>query len=569
VAERQRFLADALAGPSPCWRGLEAALRAIILTTYVTRPAVAAALGIDDRCLDHSPPRDGPRLSPRAHPEIRGDVRLGADVVVVGSGAGGAVVAKELAERGLGVVVVEEGAYFTRADFAGPALGRVRRLYRDGGLSVALGRPLVPIPLGRAVGGTTVVNSGTCFRAPAAVLRAWESRWGIDGASPGAMAPLYARVEQTINVQPVPEALLGANARVFRRGVEALGLHARPIHRNVVGCRGCGTCPLGCPSDAKQAMHLSYLPRAESAGARIYARCRVREILVERGRASGIRAEILDEAEVVHGRLTVRADAVVLAAGAIHTPLLLLETGLARRGGAVGAGLRLHPAVSVSAVFDEDVFAWRGTLQPLFVDDYQESHGILIEVTAPVPGLSPIAVHAIGGEAKAAVAAYPRIASTGLFVTDTASGRVRRFPGGRPLLTYQLHPEDARRLAFGIGVAARIFFAAGAREVHTGIAGVRPLTHPRELQDLQEPVRPSVLSVAGFHPVGTAAMGRDVRRCPVQPSGETRLLPHLWIADGSIFPDCPGVNPQLTIMAMATRIAVRIAERLGAGDGDA
>lgn len=575
-SERAAFLERAAAA-RPLRRGLLMAFKTLCVAAYTSHPDVARAIGLQDGCLDEAPPREGPRLHPRLHPEIGGELDERVDVVVVGSGAGGAVVAKELAERGLSVAVVEEGAYFTRDDFTGPLLARMQRLYRDRGMTLALGSPAIPVPLGKAVGGTTVVNSGTCFRAPDAVLRDWASRHGIEGAAPEAMAPLYERVERTLSVRPVPEELLGENARVFRRGVVALGLHGAPIRRNIVGCRGCGVCALGCPSDAKQAMHLSYLPRAEAAGARIYARCRVRRILVERGRAAGVEAEILPEerhgsgsASGPRGRLRLRADAVVLAAGAVHTPLLLMENGLAPRGGAVGRGLRIHPALGVTAVFDEDVYGWRGTLQSYVMDDYQESDGLLFEVTSPLPGLSAASLPGVGAAAKQALADYRKIACVGLFVAETSQGRVQRLPGGAPLLRYALDANDTRRLVRGVAVAARVFFAAGARSVNSGLAGVPPLGHPREIEELEaRAFRASDLAVVGFHPVGTAAMGADRERSVASPSGESHRLPGLWLADASLFPGCVGVNPQLTIMALATHVAARLAERLGARSQEA
>jgi choline dehydrogenase-like flavoprotein len=568
-AERTAFAVEA-AGRAGL-QGVLLGLKIPCIAHYTAHPRVSEILGFDDRCIDGSPPRPGPRLKPIVHPEIAGDVSVRADVVVIGSGAGGAVVAKELAERGISVIVVEEGAYFAQEDFRGSLPDRFQKFYRDGGTTLALGRPFVSVPLGKAVGGTTVVNSGTCFRAPDRVLREWESRWGIEGASPDALGKIFERVERTMHVKPVPEELLGENARVFRRGAEALGMHGAPIPRNIDGCRGCGVCAFGCPSDAKQAMHLSYLPRAEAAGARIYARCRVRRILRRSGRAAGVEAEILGDAprsgepDAIQGRLTVQADRVVLAAGAVHTPVLLMASGLAPRGGPVGRHLRIHPALSVSAIFDEDIFGWRGTMQPFFMDDFQESHGLLFEVTSPLPGISAVGLPGAGAALKDALAAYRKVASVGMFVAESSEGRVRRTPGGGVLLTYSLNVEDTRRLLHGIGIAARIFFAAGARQVNPGIAGLDAIKDPSEVPRITEGGwKASALTLAGFHPVGTAAMGRDREHCAVDPWGESYALPGLHVADASVFPSCIGVNPQVTIMAMATRIAWRLAEGLGA-----
>jgi choline dehydrogenase-like flavoprotein len=242
-----------------------------------------------------------------------------------------------------------------------------------------------------------------------------------------------------------------------------------------------------------------------------------------------------------------------------------MGTGLAPRGGPVGRRLRIHPALAVTAVFDEDVYGWRGTMQPFFMDDFQESHGLLFEVTSPFPGLSAVGLPGTGAALKEALAAYHKVASVGLFVAESSEGRVRRLPGGQPLLTYGLNADDTRRLLHGIGIAARVFFAAGARRVNPGIAGLGALTDPSEIPRITEGGWPaSSLSIAGFHPVGTAAMGRDRERCAVDRWGESYALPGLHVADASVFPSCIGVNPQITIMAMATRIAWRLAEGMGA-----
>jgi choline dehydrogenase-like flavoprotein len=222
--------------------------------------------------------------------------------------------------------------------------------------------------------------------------------------------------------------------------------------------------------------------------------------------------------------------------------------------------------VGVTAVFDEDVFGWRGTLQPFFMDEFRESHGLMFEVTSPLPGASASALPGLGVALKDALADYRKVASVGLFVADSSSGRVRRLPGGAPLVTYALNAEDTRRLLEGIAMAAKIFFAAGARRVYPGVAEIPELRDAGEISRVtQGGWKASSLPIVGFHPLGTARMGRGgPRTCAVDPWGESHELPGLYVADASILPGCPGVNPQITIMAMATRIAARLAERMGA-----
>jgi len=564
-SERESFFRESEASRLPPRRLAALWLKTLCLMAFTSDPRVSEAVGFTGSCLDETAPVDGPRLRPISYPEIHGQVDIQADVCVVGSGAGGAVVARELAEGGLSVVVLEEGAYFTRGDFQGPPFERLLRLYRDAGLTAAAGRSIVPIPLGKAVGGTTVVNSGTCFRPPARVLREWGSRWGIEGIDPESMEPIVRRVEETLSVQPVPDNLLGGNARTFERGVRALGYHGAPIQRNIIGCRGCGVCAYGCPSDAKQAMHLSYLPKAEGAGARIYARCRVDRIAVEGDLVLAVEAEILEqETDRLRGRLRVRPKLVVLAAGAIHTPLLLMANGLGGASGQVGRNLSIHPAVSVSALFDEEVYSWRGTMQSYYVDDFAESDGLLFEVTSLLPGLALATLPGTGTAVKENLARYKHLASVGLFVSDTSWGRVLRLPGGRggPLVVYNLNRQDTARLVRGVAIAAEVFLEAGAKAVFTGLPGANAVASRRDLEQLRRgDWGPSSLTPTGFHPMGTCRMGSDPASTVVDQYGRLHGMRNLFLADASVFPSCLGVNPQVTIMAMSTRTAYHIRER--------
>src|SRR5213078_3949939 len=197
-------------------------------------------------------------------------------------------------------------------------------------LTGALGRPTIPIPLGRCVGGTTTINSGTCYRAPDYVLDEWAERCGVRGAREPDLRPYFERVEQELNVRPVPDETYGRNSTLFERGAAALGYAGARIPRNERGCLGTGVCAFGCPQDAKQAMHVSYIPKALAAGARLYTRCRGDRILLANGAAVGVIATCLDGSERERGRhVRVVADRVVVAAGALLTPALLERSGVA------------------------------------------------------------------------------------------------------------------------------------------------------------------------------------------------------------------------------------------------
>jgi len=482
------------------------------------------------------------------------------DVVVVGSGAGGAVVAKELAERGLSVIVLEEGAYFTKDDFTGPPLRRYQRLERNAGSTQTFSRRPIPLPIGKAVGGTTVMNSGTCWRTPEKVLNEWTSRYGLEGVDPAAMRPYFERVERIINMRPVPRELWGRNAELTHEGVTKLGYSGGPLMRNITDCHGCGTCAMGCPSNAKQAMHISYLPLAQRAGAKIYARTRVDRVVTRRGKAIGVVATTLDGRESKLARLTVRADVVVVACGTINTPVLLKRSGLAGSSGQLGRNLRIHPSLGVVGVFPEAVEGWKGTLQPYFVDELFDSHDVMLETTAPVPALSAAALPGIGRAAKDMLPGIRNIASIGLYVSDTSTGRVRVIPGLRePLITYQMNDTDLRKLLVGIRLGAEIHLAAGAMMALVGLPDLPAIGSAADLDKItQVNCTPADVRPTGFHPMGTARMGRAGDGV-VDSWGAHDDVHNLFVADGSVFPTCVGVNPQVSIMAFATRTAERIA----------
>jgi choline dehydrogenase-like flavoprotein len=491
--------------------------------------------------------------------ETPGTLTEHAEVVVVGTGAGGAVVAAELAEAGVRVIVLEEGDYYTGRDFTARPVEQIRVLYRDRGMTGAIGNTFIGIPLGRTVGGTTTVNSGTCWRTPEAVLQRWEQEFGIPNLTGGALTPEFERVERAIHVTPVPESLLGPGAEIFRRGAQALGFNGEAIPRNANGCRGTGVCAFGCPRDAKQSMNVSYVPRALRADARLHVRARVERVLLEGGRAIGVVAERLDSCGGRRGeRLWVWAERVVVCAGALLTPVLLARSGAVRRGSPVGRHLRIHPATRVLAVFDEPVRAWEGVPQSYHVHEF-EPEGIFLQGMFVPPGVQAAGVPGVGLVHKERMAKYDRMASFGALISDKSSGRVFA-TGRRPLVWYWMKREDVRRLLRAISIVSRVFFAAGAREVFSGVRQqpvLRSLAEAEAIEHLA--VRAGDIEMMAFHPMGTARMGGDPASCAVTPSGEMHGVPRLYVADTSLFPTSTRVNPQMTIMAFATRIAAGIA----------
>jgi choline dehydrogenase-like flavoprotein len=281
-------------------------------------------------------------------------------------------------------------------------------------------------------------------------------------------------------------------------------------------------------------------------------------VLLEEGRAAGVAAIRLDERGRPIGRLRARAERVVVAAGALLTPGLLATSGLAPRGSEVGLHLRLHPASRVAALFDEPVRAWEGVPQSLQVRDF-EAEGIVLQGIWVPPELLAPTLPGAGAEHEARMAAVSRMASFGALISDTSEGRVRRL-GARSLAWYRMNAEDVQRMRRGVALLARIYFAAGAREVYPGLRQAPVLRKTSEAEALEHRrLRASDFELMAFHPMGTARMGGDPERSAVDPAGRLRGVGGVYVADASLFPSSSRLNPQLTIMALATRIAHGIA----------
>jgi choline dehydrogenase-like flavoprotein len=468
------------------------------------------------------------------------------DVVVVGSGAGGAFAARTLARAGLDTVVVEEGRRFTVDEFRTrhPA-DRFGELYRDGGATIAVGRPPVVLPIGRGVGGTTLVNSGTCYRPPDRVLDDWRARDGFELVADA----LVDDVEKTLEVAPVPLDVMGNNGLALLRGAEALGWRAGPLLRNAPGCGGCCQCAIGCPSNAKLGVHLNALPQACEAGARIVSELRVDRVLHDGGRATGVLARRPDGSAV-----EILAAHVGVAAGATETPPLLRRSGLGRHH-RLGRNLALHPALSAAGLFDDDVTAWNGVLQSAAVEELHDRHHVLIEATSTPPGMGSMALPGHGRELMTWIDKAPRLVTLGGMVADGGNGRVLGRRRGFTALTYRVGDVEARRLLLVLDAMGRVLFAAGATAVLTGIPGAEVVHSVAELDDAVADADIRRMHLAAFHPTGTAAAGRDPQRHPVDAAGRLRGIDGVSVADASILPSCPEVNPQMSIMAAAIAVA--------------
>jgi hypothetical protein len=486
---------------------------------------------------------------------------LEADVVVIGTGAGGAVVAKELAQKGHAVLMIERGAFFDRQDFTTrDRVSLSREMLAEKGLLATVGNTAIALPVGKTVGGSTTVNSGTCFRTPDKVLRHWRDDLGLTGLGPDEMAPHLDRVEKVLEVEPARWRDLGKIAEVVRDGCEALGFSHHPLSRNAPDCDGQGLCVFGCPTDAKRSTNVSYVPLALQASAMCLCQAEVTQILLEDGRAVGVRARAANGKGGTR-EITVRAPHVVMAGGSIYTPLLLLDNGLCNRWGQVGRHLTIHPAFGMGAVFDKRIAGWSGIPQGYCVDEFQ-SEGILFEGAFVPFEFAAIAFPTVGPGYTEIMDAFDRLAIFGFMISDDGKGRVHRGPHGGPIVRYDLTKHDRDRVQRGAHLLGQIYFAAGARKVYAPIVGHEIMESPADLERMASAkLRGWDLELSAYHPLGTCRMGSDPRSAVTDRFHETFEVRNLYIVDGSSVPSALGVNPQVTIMAMATRFAEHLHAR--------
>ena len=491
------------------------------------------------------------------------DVSPGEDVecdaVVVGTGAGGAVVAKELAEAGLAVVMLEEGEYKTRIDFSGRAWDAKTNFYRRKGMTFAFGNVVIPLLMGQLVGGSTAVNVGTCWRTPSWILEKWHRELKLSDLSPSKMERHFNRVEDILQVETAKDIYIGDLRNLLAEGCNKLGWSHRPLKRNAPGCEGQGVCAFGCPTDARRSMNISYIPLALKRAAVLYTGVRAQRIWIEGNRAVGIIAETTKERKPFR----VRSRAVVLACGAIMTPFLLRRQGLCNKSGQLGRNLSIHPATGVSGLFDKKVRTQASIPQGYCVDEFLKE-GLLFEGGSLPLDIMSVMLPFTGRRLMNLMEHHDRIAVIGGVIEDRGRGRVRVGPGGQPLISYWIGNEELKKIKRSVEISTEILFSAGAKAVFPLVHGFEELEVESDLESFRSAtqLRPRDIFLCAFHPMGTCRMGSDPLHSVVNADHEAHDLPGLYICDGSSLPSSIAVNPQLTIMALATRAAEKLAKKL-------
>ena len=501
--------------------------------------------------------------------EIEGDVKRSADVVVIGSGAGGAPLAEGLAGEGYKVIIVEEGVRLDReTDFNLNPVEAFKRMYRDAGQTMTIGVPFVALPMGKALGGSTIVNSGTSLRMLRPILKKWHTSYGLAEIDEEELNLIYSHLEEYLFVKRADPEVAGPAARIFLAGAEKLGLSSGWLPRNAKECEGFGTCPFGCPSGAKQSMDVSFIPDAVKSGAEIYTCCRADKVKTSNGKATGITGHFVDPStgKKTGRKIDIDARVVVLSAGAIYTPFFLLRQGLANSSGQVGKNLGIRPYVHSISLMDEPLNPPKGIPSASYVDEFKHE-GVQLHGGTMPPEIHALALEVAGNQHAALMARYPYMGMFAGIVCDNDSwGRVVNLPRSAhsPTIFYMLKEADLRKSQMASVLMAEIWFAAGARKVFTPFAGHREISNPRELKALERSrVKASdIYAMSAYHPLGTCRMGGDPEWSVVRHTGETWDVENLYICDASVLPTSPGVNLQLTVMAMSIRCAGFIDERL-------
>lgn len=477
------------------------------------------------------------------------------EVLVVGSGAGGATTALELARRGLEVVILEEGGRVAEARYGGSSPRAMQELYRRRGMTPIQGSVPIGFVEGCCVGGSTEINSGFWHRTSPETLLRWKAQFDLAEADNDQLTPHFEWAETLLGVgrfgRPWPPS-----TELFYRGIEAMGWSGQEVPRTAPGCANTNTCAMGCPSGAKQGMSRSLLPAAEAGGVRIVPRCRVKQILRRGRRALGVLCEIRGQGKTVR-LVRIDAEHLFVCAGPTETPSLLQRSGLRHH---VGDTLRIHPMLKVVARFREEVNAQESVLPLLEVREFWPE--LFIGGAFFSLGHLAMALSDNWPENRQHMTDFRHLASYYVAVRATGRGSVRPARIGEgTVLRYRVSDQDLWNLSRGLARLSSLLLAAGAMEVYPCVQGLPIIRSDVEaIRWLDERLDRSRLSLTTVHAFSSCPMGERRDRCALDSFGRVFGFENLYVNDASMLPDSPGINPQGSVMGFARRNAIHFAE---------
>ncbi|MFO0577630.1 MAG: GMC family oxidoreductase [Polyangia bacterium] len=485
-------------------------------------------------------------------------LRLESEYVVIGSGAGGATCAAQLARGGARVALIEAGAWRDPEQYPSSVYGTMRDLFDDWGSQVARGRALWPVVQASCVGGTTVINSAICVRTPEDIFASWEREHGLRGLQEPVLRHQEA-IEEELCASVVPPTSAGRGSELALLGAQRIGYESHVMTRYAKGCLGTGQCLQGCRSLRKQSLNLNYVPEVLTRGGSVLSCAPVERILFQQQRAIGVRGTFRHPlTRRAGGRFEVRASkAVVVAASATWSPVLLARSGV--RLPALGRFFRAHPGTGVFGVYDDPVDMNVGATQGWASTAYRASPGYKLETLSIPPEMVVSRLSGGGTELIKKLREYRHLAMWIAAVRAESVGEVRPGLWGRPVVRYGLDRADMERLRHGLAQVARTHFAAGARRVLPGIYGLPYSLGPDEVRRIEEgPLDPRAYVAILSHLFGGCVMGTDPQRSVVDVRGRVHGHEGLVVADASVIPTNLGVNPQHTIMGLARTFADRL-----------
>ena len=502
----------------------------------------------------------------------RGDVEDRADVVVVGTGAGGGTLAAYLADRGWDVVMLEKGGFFRAEDFSQREEEAMAAFNGRRGLDASDDNSVF-LAYAEAVGGCTVHYWGDSFRAPPDRLERWRTEYGLEWMTPAELDPHWEAIERELGIHICEERLFNENNRLVRQGCEALGFRGGAVPTARVDCIGCGWTAFGCAYNRKSSQLITTIPRVSKSGGRIYSDARVERILIENGRAVGVEGSLLDrDTDQPHSRIRVRAPIVVLAGGAIGTAELLLRNGF--DDGVVGQRFYVNPHYFVFADFGREIDNVTGIPCAYEVDEFREVRrtrsgeyaggGYTMLCSHQPPGLTAALLPEVGAAHAERMRRYRRLGSLMSVIDEENPGRIYLDGGGRKV-RFRVRGVDQHKAVDFLRNATRIFLAAGAREVWIPDVYGTVVRDPSEVETriTLRSVQPGAQVCAGSHFLGTAPLGADPSRSFAGPTGEAHRVKGLYVADGAAVPTSVSKDPSLTIMGVARWIAAGLHEREG------